>query len=1248
KVSETGTYSAEAFSVNVAGLSEATTYYFKAFALNDSDTAFTTQESFTTVKPEPSNQPTAMLAMAGGTAQINLSWTDAENGSQAPDNYLILANTTNSFSNPVDETDPAEDTDMSDDEGSFKVAHGTQILAITGLIPDTQYYFKMWPYTNSGTNINFKTDGSIQTATTTTNATATACATDLIISEYLEGSSYNKYIEIYNGTSSAINLSDYKLQLYSNGSVTPSPDNTLSGTLDAGTSIVYMRSNATIYEGAATVLTAIDFNGDDAVALYKITKAGFVDIIGRIGEDPGAEWTSGLHSTLDKTLVRKASVNNGITISPGSGFPTLETEWDLFDTDDVSHLGSHTMSCGSSITLTTSTSSLTGFAYIEGFGPSSSQNYTISGTDLIGSGDITVTGSTNYEVSDDDSDFSSSITFPYASGVITDQPKSVYIRLKTSLSSGNYNNETITHTGGSAPAANVTVSGGVYKIEPTNQPTGLSATVSSSSQINLSWTDAATGSQSPDYYLIKAKTTAFVDPDDNPVDGTDPDADNNMGDGSGIFKVAHGVQSLNVLGLSASTHYYFKMWPYTNSGANINFKTDGTAPTCDATTNAASSICATDLIISEYYEGASNDKYVEIFNNTGSSVDLSNYKISIYFNGSTTASNIALSGTLDDGSVFIIAHSDADGAIQSAADQTSGSIAFNGDDAIALRNLDNDLIDVIGQIGNDPGTEWGSGLTSTADNTLVRISTITSGDTNGADSFDPSTEWNGYSNTTTYMGSHTMTCSIKEEPSNQPTSFSQGIVTSTAIPLTWSAAADGDQAPDGYLIKLNVGTIEDPVDGVDPANLTEATSGAANKKVTPGSATSTTSFTGMTAGTMYNYKIYSYTNSSANIDFNLSSPPSIYYATLPENITSPFISVTGSTTASISWTKPGSYSDENHSTLVFMKESSSITEGTPTDAPSGYTASSIFEAGTTYENDGSAFCIYNNDGNNVSVSGLDANTTYHVLIYTVVDAGNHNSTNSYSSGVTTSGTTAKAEPSNHPTDFASEIATSSAIELTWTDAIGSQLPDAYLIKLSKGGFDEIFSPVDGTAEADGDSTHNINYGEETYTFTGLNDSTIYFFKIYPYTNSGTNINYKTDGTPEEIKDTTNQSSGACPTELLISEYVEGSSNNKYIEIYNGTGSSIDLSDYKLQLFNNGGTSPNQNITLSGTLNDGEVVVYKNSLAVIYGGSTTDNAACSFNGDDAIALYKISSDSYVDIFGRIGEDPGSAWTDGSHT
>jgi PKD repeat protein len=107
------------------------------------------------------------------------------------------------------------------------------------------------------------------------------------------------------------------------------------------------------------------------------------------------------------------------------------------------------------------------------------------------------------------------------------------------------------------------------------------------------------------------------------------------------------------------------------------------------------------------------------------------------------------------------------------------------------------------------------------------------------------------------------------------------------------------------------------------------------------------------------------------------------------------------------------------------------------------------------------------------------------------------------------------EPSNYPTAFSS-IADNITVTLTWTDATGTQLPSKYIVKVSD--LDNVTAPVDGTPVADdldltdGTGAFNVNYGVETYTFYHLEGETEYFFEIYPYTNAGAAIDYKTDGT----------------------------------------------------------------------------------------------------------------------------------------
>lgn len=176
---------------------------------------------------------------------------------------------------------------------------------------------------------------------------STDVATDLFFSEYVEGSSNNKYLEIYNGTGAIVDLSDYKIELYVNGQSKVKTTEILSGTLDNGKVMVYKHAKAAIYDGEATVSNAINFNGNDAIALVKISTDAYVDIFGSIGHDPGKAWTKSDYeyslTTMDKTLVRKPSVRSGVTMNPKKGFPTLSVEWIPYPVDTADYLGSHTM-----------------------------------------------------------------------------------------------------------------------------------------------------------------------------------------------------------------------------------------------------------------------------------------------------------------------------------------------------------------------------------------------------------------------------------------------------------------------------------------------------------------------------------------------------------------------------------------------------------------------------------------------------------------------------------------------------------------------------------------------------------------------------------------------------------------------------------------------------------------------------------------------------------------------------------------
>ena len=235
----------------------------------------------------------------------------------------------------------------------------------------------------------------------------------------------------------------------------------------------------------------------------------------------------------------------------------------------------------------------------------------------------------------------------------------------------------------------------------------------------------------------------------------------------------------------------------------------------------------------------------------------------------------------------------------------------------------------------------------------------------------------------------------KLKPSCQVSTVSKGSITTSSILLNWIPALPGETAADGCLLKASDGVITDPVDGVDPLDLPSFVGGVANIKLYT-SATTAPSFGSMSAGTMYNYKIYSFTNSGIDILFNTTSVPTVNVATMPNAVKAATLVSTSATTANISWTAANNYNSANHSTLVFVKAATSIISGTPSLSPTNYIANTAIGSGTAFQNDASAYSVYNGDGTSVSITGLNPGTKYYMLVYTVVDAANFDLTNSYS------------------------------------------------------------------------------------------------------------------------------------------------------------------------------------------------------------------------------------------------------------
>lgn len=158
------------------GLPLNVTYYFKIFSYTGAGTAIDFKSDGTppaadatiifTIIPEPSNYPTGFAAAPTGSS-IKLTWTDA-NGEVLPAGYLIMGSSQNNFQPPADGIPVANDPNMSDGVGAMNITQGAQEFTFSGLEQQSTYYFKIFPYTNDGQYIDYKTDGEAPSAQATT------------------------------------------------------------------------------------------------------------------------------------------------------------------------------------------------------------------------------------------------------------------------------------------------------------------------------------------------------------------------------------------------------------------------------------------------------------------------------------------------------------------------------------------------------------------------------------------------------------------------------------------------------------------------------------------------------------------------------------------------------------------------------------------------------------------------------------------------------------------------------------------------------------------------------------------------------------------------------------------------------------------------------------------------------------------------------------------------------------------------
>ncbi len=147
----------------------------------------------------------------------------------------------------------------------------------------------------------------------------------LMFSQYIDGSANKKGIEIYNPDGTTVNLADYEIQQFTNGSTTKSATFTLQGSLASKAKYVVGRTELQTEIGSkVNQVAGLAFNGNDALVL--LYKGVPVDRFGRVGEDPGTGWSGANFSSYKNSLSRIKTSNNVTSIDPTAVF-NLESEW---------------------------------------------------------------------------------------------------------------------------------------------------------------------------------------------------------------------------------------------------------------------------------------------------------------------------------------------------------------------------------------------------------------------------------------------------------------------------------------------------------------------------------------------------------------------------------------------------------------------------------------------------------------------------------------------------------------------------------------------------------------------------------------------------------------------------------------------------------------------------------------------------------------------------------------------------------
>jgi len=623
-------------------------------------------------------------------------------------------------------------------------------------------------------------------------------AQGLFFSEYAEGSSNNKYLEIYNPTSETIDLSGYGFPSVSNAPSTPGEYEYWNSFSDGATIApgdVYV-----IAHGSAdpAILAFTDqthnylSNGDDGYALVQGTETSYtaLDWVGDFNADPGSGWDvcGTENGTKDHTLVRISSVTQGSDWSVSSATETCE--WEIYDSNTWDYLGWH----------------------IEQ--PFNSAPVADAGADIVtmvdettGIAVVTLDGSGTYDLDGD------AMTYSW---VLNSAEVSTEVSFTTDLAVG-VHTFTLTVNDGELDGTDDVV------VTVTEFLNSYAVTFN----INMSLETV-----SDDGVRISGLSDDYIAMADDDADGIyTVTVELFTGDYTYNFRNGWGYESGDNLGDCAGGDYGNDR-SVTVVDADVTLGTvcwescedcpvdvygcmDVTALNYDPNATIDDGSCVYpdpdggNLFFSEYIEGSSSNKAIEIYNPADHTIDLVGTEIWRISNGGDWTEGegnaVSLEGySIDPGDVFVICNGDiADeylGECDVVGGDLNGATYFNGDDAMGLA-YNGILIDAIGTEGDDPGSGWDVAdvLNGTKDHTLVRVETVLSGNTDWA--ISSADEWVVFDqNTFDYLGSHPHDFYVNQAPTADAGVDFEAMVDESTGLVTVTLDGSGSYDPDGDVI----------------------------------------------------------------------------------------------------------------------------------------------------------------------------------------------------------------------------------------------------------------------------------------------------------------------------------------------------------------------------------------------------------------------------------------------------------------